>query len=47
MYLKYLQAEKLMDKTLKKEGKIGRKYPGKYMHKLNKLQRERLRQLGN
>jgi len=27
-----------MDKTLKKEGKIGEKNPGKYTHKLSKKQ---------
>jgi len=32
-----------MEKTLKKEGKIGEKNPGKYMHKLKKQQRERWR----
>jgi len=36
-----------MEKTLKKEGKIGGKNRGKYIHKLNKQQRERLRHLGN
>jgi len=29
MYMKYLQAEKLMEKTLKKEGKLGGKKPWK------------------
>jgi len=36
-----------MEKTLKKEGKIGGKNPGKYIDKLNKEQRERWCHLGN
>jgi len=43
MYLKYLQAEKFMKKTLKKDRKIGGKKAGKYMQKLNEQQTERRR----
>jgi len=32
----------LTEKTLRREGKVGGKNPRKYMHKLNKQQRERI-----
>jgi len=39
--------QKIDGKDLEKEGKINGKNPGKYMHKLNKQQRERWRHLRN
>jgi len=36
-----------METMLEKEEKIGRKNPEKYIHKLNKQQRERWRYLAN